>query len=136
MKTAAYGKKLENLWNKIDVRLLSNKKKLFKIDIKIKLYVKVDNDLVAIRKSKVILKLSKPAYAGMCILDRSKVLMYEFRYDYIKNRHNENSALLILKVGCMKSKLKMFMKILVRIKICLILAIFQLSQNIIITEKN
>ena len=72
----------------------------------------------------------------MCILDLSKVLMYEFRYDYIKNRNNENSGLLILKVGYMKSKLKMFMKILVRIKICLILAIFQLSQNIIITEKN
>ena len=30
-----------------------------------------DNDLVAIRKSKVTLTLSKPAYVGMCILDLS-----------------------------------------------------------------
>ena len=43
-----------------------------------------DNDLVAIRKSKVILTLNKPAYIGMCILKLSKVFMYEFHYDYIK----------------------------------------------------
>ena len=30
----------------------------------------------------------------MCILDLSKVLMYELRYDYIKNKHDKNSKLL------------------------------------------
>ena len=44
-----------------------------------------DNNLVAIRESKRPLKLGKPAYIGMCILELSKVLMYEFHYDYIKN---------------------------------------------------
>ena len=53
-----------------------------------------ENNLVAIRKSKVALTLSKPAYAGMCILDLSKVLMYEFQYDYIENRYDNNSRLL------------------------------------------
>ena len=28
---------------------------------------------------------------GMCILELSKVLMYEFHYDYIKNRYSNNS---------------------------------------------
>ena len=42
----------------------------------------------------MILKLNKPAYVGMCILDLSKVLMYEFRYYYMENRHNKNSRLL------------------------------------------
>ena len=37
-----------------------------------------DDDLVAIRKSKVTLTLIKQAYVEMCILDLSKVLMYEF----------------------------------------------------------
>ena len=32
-----------------------------------------DNNLVAIRKSKVLLMLIKPAYAGMCVLELSKV---------------------------------------------------------------
>ena len=35
--------------------------------------------LVAIRKSKVTLTLNKPTYVGMCTLDLSKVLMYEFQ---------------------------------------------------------
>ena len=43
-----------------------------------------DRDLVIIQK-KVTLTLNKPAYIGMCILELSKVLMYKFHYDYIKN---------------------------------------------------
>ena len=46
-----------------------------------------DDDLVTIHISKVILKLNKPAYDRMCILDLSKVMMYEFLYDYIKNKY-------------------------------------------------
>ena len=30
----------------------------------------------------------------MCILELSKVLMYEFHYDYIKNKYGNNSRLL------------------------------------------
>ena len=45
-----------------------------------------DNELVAIRKNKVTLTLNKSAYIGMCILELSQVLMYEFHYDYIKNK--------------------------------------------------
>ena len=36
----------------------------------------LENDLVAICKSTVTLTLNKPTYVGMCILDLSKVLMY------------------------------------------------------------
>ena len=53
-----------------------------------------DNDLVAICKSKIALELNKPAYNGMCILELSKVLMYEFRYDHIKNKYDNNLRLL------------------------------------------
>ena len=52
---------------------------------------KSDNDLVAMRKSKVTLKLSKPAYSGMHVLDLSEVLMYKFHYDYIENKYGNNS---------------------------------------------
>ena len=53
-----------------------------------------DNDLVAIRKKKVTLTLNKPAYIAMSILELSKILMYEFHYDYIKNKYSNNSRLL------------------------------------------
>ena len=52
----------------------------------------------------------------MCILDLSKVLMYELRYDYIKD------------------VMKMSMKILVAIKKCLILVIIRLNQKTMIIQ--
>ena len=39
------------------------------------------------------LTLNKPAYIGMCILELSKVLMYEFHYNY-KNKYGNNPRLL------------------------------------------
>ena len=53
----------------------------------------LDNDLVAIRKSIVTLSVNKPAYAGMWILNFSKVLIYEFHYHYIKNKYFNNLRL-------------------------------------------
>ena len=50
--------------------------------------------MVAIRKSKVTLTLNKPAYIGMYISKLSKALMYDFHYDYIKNKYGNNSKLL------------------------------------------
>ena len=46
-----------------------------------------DNGLVTTCKNKVTLMLNKPAYIGMCIWELSKVLMYKFHYDYIKNKY-------------------------------------------------
>ena len=46
-----------------------------------------DNNLVMIRKGNLVLKLNKPAYIGMCILELSKVLINKFHCDYIKNKY-------------------------------------------------
>ena len=43
----------------------------------------VDKNLVAVRCGKKILSLNKPIYVGFCILELSKLLMYQFHYDYI-----------------------------------------------------
>ena len=40
------------------------------------------------RKSKLALKLDKPAYTGMLILELSEVLMCEFHCDYTKNKYD------------------------------------------------
>ena len=53
-----------------------------------------DNDIVAICKNKVTLMVNKPACNGMCVLELSKVLTYEFHYDYIKNKYVNNPRLL------------------------------------------
>ena len=52
-----------------------------------------DNNLVAIRKSKIALKLNKLAYNGMCILELNKMLMCKFHYHYIKNKYDSTSKI-------------------------------------------
>ena len=56
--------------------------------------IPIGNDLVAIRKSKLALMLNNPTYIGMCILELSKSLMYEFHYDYIKNKYSNKLGIL------------------------------------------
>ena len=65
-----------------------------------------DDDLVAICKSKVTLKFNKPAYFRIIILDLSKVLMYEFHYDHIKNKYGNNLRLLSTETGNLMYELK------------------------------
>ena len=46
------------------------------------------------RKKKVSLTLNKQAYVGIYILDLSKVLMYGFHYDSIKNKYDNKPRFL------------------------------------------
>ena len=43
--------------------------------------------LVVVHTNKVTLMLNKPAYIGMCILELSKVLLYEFHYDCLNKTY-------------------------------------------------
>ena len=89
MNNAIYGRTVQNLRNTIDVKLVNNEKDYLECTSKPS-YMShkiLDNNLVAIHRSKVTLKLNKSAYIGMCILELSKILMYKFHYDYIKNKY-------------------------------------------------
>ena len=55
---------------------------------------------------KVTLMLNEPAYIGICILELSKVLMYEFHYNYIKNKYCNNSKLLFTDTYCLMYEIK------------------------------
>ena len=82
--------------NRTDVRLASNKKKYLKWTSKPS-YISqkiFDNNLVVIHKSKATKKLNKPTYISVCICDLSKMLMYNFHYDYIKNKYGNSSRTL------------------------------------------
>ena len=88
---------MENLRNRIDVKLVRNKKDYLKWTSKPS-YMSheiFDNNLGALCEMKVTVTLNKPAYVEMCILDLSKVLKYEFHYDYIKNKYGNKLRLLL-----------------------------------------
>ena len=95
-KYAIYGKTMENLRNIINVKRQNNEKYCLKCTSRPSYtsYKISENNLVAISKSKLALKLNEPAYIGMCILELGKVLMYDFHYDYInKNKYDNKSKL-------------------------------------------
>ena len=48
-------------------------------------------DLMSCEMGKVKVKMNKPVYFGQAILDLSKTMMYEFHYDYMKKKYNEES---------------------------------------------
>ena len=60
------------------------------------------------------MKMNNPVYLGMSILDISKLLMYEFWYDYIKLKYQDNAKLCYMytKKWSEDLKVKIFMKIL------------------------
>ena len=71
MNNAIYQKTMENVSNTINAKLVKNKKGYLKCTSKpSNMSHKIfDNNLVALRKSKVAVKLNKPAYIGMYILE-------------------------------------------------------------------
>ena len=96
MNNSVFGKTMENIRKRVDVRLVTSKEKLSKLASK-PTYVssKIFNEnLVAVHKIKVTLTLNRPAYVGMCILNLSKTLMYDFHYNYIKQKYDNKAKLL------------------------------------------
>ena len=87
---------MENLPKRIDVKLVTDEKKLMKLTSKPTFVTSKTSDekLVAVHKIKETLTLNRPAYVGMCILDLSKTLMYDFHYNYIEKKYNDKAKLL------------------------------------------
>ena len=96
MNNSVFGKTMENLLKRVDVRLVTNEKKLDKLISKPTFVSsKIFNEnLMAVHKVKETLTINRPAYVGMCILDLSKMLMYDFHYNYIKKKYNDRARLL------------------------------------------
>ena len=53
----------------------------------------LSGNLVAIEMRKTKVKINKPIYVGMTILDISKTLMYEFWYEYLKRKYGDKIRL-------------------------------------------
>ena len=96
MNNSVFGKTMENLRNRVDVRLVNTKEKLRKLVAKpnFKSRKIFNENLVSVHMSKTSLLMNKPIYLGMCILDLSKIIMYDFHYNYIKSKYEDKAKLL------------------------------------------
>ena len=91
-----FGKTMENIRNRKDIKLLSNRDKARKYAAKPNFHhLKIfSENLVAMHMKRTTLTFNKPIYLGLSILDLSKAIMYEFHYDYIKPKYNDRVNLL------------------------------------------
>ena len=88
MIISVYGKAIENLKNRINVKLVNNAKDYEKYISRPRFFSQkvLNKNLVAIHEIELpVLTLDKPIYVVFfSIPDLSKLFMYEFHYNYIK----------------------------------------------------
>lgn len=107
MSNATFGKTMENLRGRVDMEFISSNSAWGEHAIKhdrtvarklaSPLYnghVIYNADLAAVKRKKKLLVLNKAIYAGMSILDLSKLHMFGFHFDVIKPRYGEKAKLL------------------------------------------
>ena len=95
IKNAVFGKTTENVRKHRDIKLVTKDKKRSKLVSKPNYhtmnYISEDLSMIEMKRTKV--KMNKPIYLGLSILEISKLLMYGFWYDYMKAKYGDNVKL-------------------------------------------
>ena len=96
MNNSVFGKTMENIRNRVDIRLVTRESQAKRLTCKpnYQHHTIFCENLTAVHMKKVKLYFNKPVYLGMSILDLSKTLMYDFHYIYIKPKYGDNAKLL------------------------------------------
>ena len=96
MNNSVFGKTMENIRNRVNVKLVNKREKARKLIAKPNFkHCKVfSENLISIHMKKTSLVMNKPVYLGACILDLSKTIMYDFHYNYIKPMYGDKAKLL------------------------------------------
>ena len=95
MINSVFGKTMENIRKHRDIKLVTTDKKRSKLVSEPNYHIinLISEDLSIIEMKKTKLKMNKPIYLGLSILEISKTLMYEFWYDYMKPKYNDKVKL-------------------------------------------
>ena len=95
MNNAVFGKTMESIRKHRDIKLVTTDKKRSKLVSEPNYHtinlISEDLSIIEMKKSKV--KMNKPIYLGLSILEISKILMHEFWYDYMKPKYDNNVKL-------------------------------------------
>ena len=95
MNNSVFGKTMENMRKHRDIKLVTTDKKRSKLVSEPNYHTinLISEDLSIIEMKKIKVKMNKPIYLGLSILEISKILMYGFWYDYMKPKYNDNVKL-------------------------------------------
>ena len=92
MKNSVFGKIMENIRKHKDIKLVTHKKSYLKTVIKpnFKSEIFFSKNLMGCEMGKIKIIMNKPVYYGQAKLDLSKIVTYEFHYDYMLPKYGEN----------------------------------------------
>ena len=102
MSNSVFGKTMENVRNRVDIEILNgddegDEKKLLKRISKPNYggsFIFENSQLVSVRMRPSSVRLDKPIQHGVSVLDRAKVPMYSWHYEYMKQKYGNNIRLL------------------------------------------
>ena len=116
MNHSVFGKTMENVRKHRDIKLVTTEEQRSKLVSEPNYHTKkhFTENLLGIEMKKTKVKMNKPLYLGITILDISKIFMYKFWYDYIKPKYGDraNYVIQILIVLLFIFLLKIFLKTL------------------------
>ena len=95
MNNSVFGKTMENIRKHRDIKLVTTDKKRSKLVSEPNYHTinLISEDLSIIEMKRTKVKMNKPIYLVLSILEISKLLMYEFWYDYMKPKYNDDVKL-------------------------------------------
>ena len=97
MNNSVFGKTMENVRKDRDIKLATTDEKRSKLISEPNYHTtkRFSQKLLAIEIKNTKVKMNKPVYLGMSILDISKTLMHKFWYDYIKPKYEDRAKTLL-----------------------------------------
>ena len=92
MNNSVFGKTMENIRKHRNITLVNNEDEYLKNVMKsnFKSGTLLGSDLMGCEMGKAKVVMSKPVYLGQAILDLSKMVMYEFHYDFMIPKYSQN----------------------------------------------
>ena len=95
MNNSVFGKTMDNVRKHRDIKLVTTDKKRNQLVSEPNYHTKkyFSENLLATEMKNIKVKMNKPVYLGLSILEISKTIMYEFWFDYIKPKYKQNAKL-------------------------------------------
>ena len=96
MNNTVFGKTIENIRKRQNIKLVDNRKIALRLSSRpnFERATIFDKNLIAAHMKKTVVYFNKPVYVGQAILDLSKTLMFDFHYNYIKDKYDTKAELL------------------------------------------
>ena len=94
MNNSVFGKTIENIRKRQNVLLVDDREKAAKLTTRPNFdrATIFDSNLIAVHMKRTEVYFNKPVYVGQAILDLSKILMFDFHYNYIREKYKGGQA--------------------------------------------